>query len=119
MRKGTNFLLKIILGIAGINTFTACYGTVPQDFSRLEPYTLSGKVTDESGVPLGGVRVTRFGTDLAITSEDGRFEVEFLRSPYQKSDTLQIHFHAASFNEQMQAVNVQSSGSLNVVLKKK
>lgn len=116
MGKVTNNLFKIVLGIAGISTFTACYGIGPRDYLTLVPFPVAGKVTDENGAPIKGVKVTRYGTELATSSEDGSFRTELLIG-YSQPDTVQLHFKDAAHGERVQEVKLWSEEELNVVLK--
>lgn len=120
MGKVRNNLLKIALGVLGLNTFTACYGPGPRDYDVLRPFPVSGRVTDESGVPLQGVKVSRYGTPLAVTAEDGSFQAEIQLILDTYKDTVRLHFSDAEHAPQIQPVDVRDFESeaekLEVVL---
>ena len=86
-------ILKFGLGIIGLNTFTACYGPAmpPPDVNRL---SFSGKAVNESGLPVSGIKISRYGESYAETDGDGRFSFPFyLLSEGEVKDTLHFTFH--------------------------
>ena len=92
MGKVKDNILKIALGVLGLNTFTACYGIAPTSYKDLQPFQIKGKVVDEDGNGIGGIDVSRYGTQLTVTKPDGSYEATLQRFWEPRTDTLQIHF---------------------------
>ena len=84
-------VLKIALGVVGLNTFTACYGPAmpAPEVTRL---SLSGKVVNEKGLPVSGIKISRLGNVYAETDGDGLFEFPVYRLEGERIDTLHFTF---------------------------
>ena len=84
-------ILKFGLGIIGLNTFTACYGPAmpPPDVTRLN---ISGKVVNEAGLPVPGIKISRYGNEYAETDGDGRFGFPVYLFEGEVKDTLHFSF---------------------------
>ena len=92
MGKVKDNILKITLGILGLNTFTACYGIAPISYRDLRPLEVKGKVTDDAGNGIAGIKVARFGIEIARTASDGSYTATFQQFFEPVSDTIQVHF---------------------------
>ena len=58
-------------------------------------FRVSGKVTDGNSDVLEGISVTRFGEEMARSSEEGSFEFTTLKTGFgrDKTDTIVLNFH--------------------------
>ena len=58
-------------------------------------FRVSGKVTDGNSDVLEGISVTRFGEEMARSSENGSFEFTTVKTSFgrDKTDTLVLNFH--------------------------
>ena len=84
-------LLKFGLGIIGLNTFTACYGPAmpPPDVTT---FKFGGKVVNEEGIPLHGIKISRYGGVYAASNFDGLFEFPIHLMEGEVKDTLHFTF---------------------------
>ncbi len=108
-------VLSALIGIAGLNIFTACYAPGPAYYN--DNRVLSGIVSDESGLPINGIQVSLDGNRFALTDEEGKFsnlvisdknsfELTFLDIDGQKNGGL--------FEEKIISVTVPFDGIENV-----
>lgn len=92
MGKVKDNILKIALGVLGLNTFTACYGTAYISYKDLASFEVKGKVTDEEGNGIAGIKVARYGTEITRTGPDGTYSAEFQQFWVPVADTIEVHF---------------------------
>ncbi len=115
VKKIRRAVLSALIGIAGLNIFTACYAPGPGYYN--DDRILSGIVSDESGRPINGIQVSLDGNRFALTDEDGKFsnliisdknsfELTFLDIDGQKNGGL--------FEEKSVSVTVPYEGIENV-----
>lgn len=109
-------MLRVLLGLFGLNVFTACYGVAPYS-----PYvSVWGKVVDERDEPVQGIEVSgEKGEQIkSVTSEQGRFGYQFFCKADEVPQTLTLKFtdpdgpeNGGSFEEKIVSVNLKEQAA--------
>lgn len=116
-------LLRTALGIAGLGTFTACYGMPPGIYDLGQG--INGRVIDGAQQPVEGIELSRYGTPLDTTDVEGSFSTIIARWP-DREDTIQVHFRdvlpgreGGEFEEKMLVVENHEDIDTTVVVTRK
>lgn len=64
-------VIRALIAFAGLNVFTACYGTPYDNYAPSFPVT--GTVVDDKDNPVAGIRVSCDAGVIDTTGVDGRF----------------------------------------------
>lgn len=89
-RKLTDNILRGLLALFGMGTFTACYGPAPYS----PEVWIEGKVASESGAPIRDIEITSDAYESkTASSSDGSFNyVIFDMAPDEVPETVTLKF---------------------------